>query len=129
MAEAVAPRQRHDEPADVASAAPAARSLARLVRFADLRRIVLAAAVVGLTVFLLSGAVRVGAGNWFGRRMSVRQIWTRFLDYLTELGASPVVVAAVAGAAIVALVAAACALWLALSLEDASSAESDRDAA
>lgn len=85
--------------------------------------------VAGLAVFLLAGSVRIGAGNWIGRRMSIRQVWARFLDYVADLGASPAIVAVVVAAAVIALGAAAYALWLAFDLKDASTSEPSNDAA
>jgi hypothetical protein len=69
--------------------------------------------------FLVTGRLRIGAGNWIGRRMPAREIWSRFLDYLTDHGASGLLILAVTAAANVALVIAALAVWLALALRDA----------
>jgi bacteriorhodopsin len=77
------------------------------------------AIVAGLVVFLALGVVRVEAGGWFGRRMSVRQVWARFLEYLADLGAHPLVVVAIAAAAGMTLLGAAYVLWLSFSLRDA----------
>ena len=71
--------------------------------------------------FLLTGTIRIGAGNWIGRRMPVRVIWSRFLDFLTDRGAAGPLIFLVAAAAIATLVIAAVALWLALGLHDAPS--------
>ena len=68
--------------------------------------------------FLVTGTLRIGAGNWIGRRMPVREIWSRFLEFLTDRGASEPLVLLVTAAAIVSLLVAALALWLALALRD-----------
>jgi hypothetical protein len=69
--------------------------------------------------FLVTGRLRIGAGNWIGRRMPAREIWSRFLEFLTDHGASGPLILIVTAAAIVALVIAALAFWLALALRDA----------
>jgi hypothetical protein len=69
--------------------------------------------------FLVIGRLRIGAGNWIGRRMPAREIWSRFLDFLTDHGASGPLILIVTAAAIAALVIAALAFWLALALRDA----------
>jgi hypothetical protein len=69
--------------------------------------------------FLMTGTLRIGAGNWIGRRMPVREIWSRFVGFLTEHGASGLLILFVTAAAILALLVAALALWLALALRDA----------
>ena len=71
--------------------------------------------------FLVIGRLRIGAGHWIGRRMPAREIWSRFLGFLTDHGASAPLVLFVSAAAIVALVIAAVAFWLALALRDAQS--------
>lgn len=78
-----------------------------------------AGVVLAIVAFLVLGSLRIGAGNWIGRQMPVRDIWMRFLGYLTDQGASAALVMAVAVAAGAALVAAGIALWLALALRDA----------
>jgi hypothetical protein len=77
--------------------------------------------VMALLGFLALGSVRIGAGNWIGRRMPIRDIWSRFLEYLADQGASPVLVVAVTAALAVAAVATGFTLWLALALRDADS--------
>jgi hypothetical protein len=76
--------------------------------------------VGGLAAFLAVGSLRIGAGNWIGLRLPVRQIWARFLGYLADQGASPALVMAVVAAAAITLLGAAWALWLALALRDAT---------
>lgn len=77
------------------------------------------ALVLGTVAFLALGSLRIGAGNRIGRRMPVREIWSNFLAYLADQGASPALVIAVAAAAAIALIAAGIALWLAFGLRDA----------
>ena len=64
--------------------------------------------------FLFAGYVRVGAGHWLGQRLGVRVVWSRF--YLSDHGASPVMVGLVGGAAVLALVGSLVVVWYALSL-------------
>jgi hypothetical protein len=81
--------------------------------------IVWAGSVLATVGFLAFGTLRIGAGNWIGRRMPVRVVWSRFLDFLTDLGASGPLIFLVTAAAVATLVVAAIALWLALGLRDA----------
>jgi hypothetical protein len=74
--------------------------------------------VLAMVGFLAFGTLRIGAGNWIGRRMPVRVIWSRFLEFLTDRGASGPLIFLVAAAAVATLVIAAVALWLALGLRD-----------
>lgn len=95
MADATVSRPRHEEslsaPVDrddgIVAGAPPRRTRPLLILWTAL--------VVLLGAFLLIGSVRIGAGNWIGRRMSVPEIWSRFLDYLADQGASPAIVALV----------------------------------
>jgi hypothetical protein len=83
-------------------------------------------AMVGaIAVFLVFGTVEIGAGNWLGRRLGIPEIWSRFLGYLANQGASPLTVLLVAAAAALSLVTAALVLWLALTLRDQPRAASD----
>jgi hypothetical protein len=75
--------------------------------------------VAALAVFLAFGSVSVGAGNWIGRRMPVREIWARFLSFLADQGASPALIVLVTAAAAIALVTASYVVWLAFALRDA----------
>jgi hypothetical protein len=99
-----------------APAEPVARSFPALPR---LLMVLWAGSVLATVGFLAFGTLRIGAGNWIGRRMPVRVIWSRFLEFLTDLGASGPLIFLVAAAAIAALVLSAGALWLALGLRDA----------
>jgi hypothetical protein len=75
--------------------------------------------VLATAGFLVAGRLRIGAGNWIGRRMPAREIWSRYVDFLTDHGASGTLVFVVTAAAIATLVIAAFAFWLALALKDA----------
>jgi hypothetical protein len=75
--------------------------------------------VVATGGFLVTGRLRIGAGNWIGRRMPAREIWSRFLDFLADHGASGPLIPIVTAAAIASLLIAALAFWLALALRDA----------
>jgi hypothetical protein len=78
-----------------------------------------AGSVLAILGFLAFGSLRIGAGNLIGRRTSVRVIWSRFIDFLTDMGAPGPLIFFVTAAAIAALVLSAIALWLALGLRDA----------
>jgi len=80
-----------------------------------------AGSVLATVGFLVFGTLRIGAGNWIGGRMPIRLIWSRYLNFLTDLGASGPLIFLVAAAAVATLVIAAVALWLALGLHDAPS--------
>jgi hypothetical protein len=75
--------------------------------------------VLGTVAFLALGSLRIGAGNRIGRRMPASEIWSNFLAYLAEQGASAALINAVVAAAAIALIAAGIALWLAFGLRDA----------
>jgi hypothetical protein len=75
--------------------------------------------VLATAGFLVTGRLRIGAGHWIGRRMPAREIWSRFVGFLTDHGASGPVVLLVTAAAVTALVIAALTFWLALGLRDA----------
>jgi hypothetical protein len=60
--------------------------------------------------------------------MSLGQVWSRFLDYLAGLGASPALIVVVAAALGFTLIGAAYALWLAFSLHDAPADRTSDDA-
>ncbi len=75
---------------------------------------------VALLGFLAFGTVRIGAGNWIGSRLPVREIWARFTGYLVDEGAGTMLVAAVTAAAVLAIAGAGLALWVAFGLEDAA---------
>jgi hypothetical protein len=116
----VARGQREDMrtlPAE-APADPTARPFPALPRLLVILWVGSVLATVG---FLAFGTLRIGAGNWIGRRMSIHVVWSRYLDFLTGLGAPGPLIYIVAAAAIAALVLSAVALWLALSLRDAPS--------
>lgn len=101
-----------------APAEPAARSFPALPR---LLMVLWAGSILATVGFLAFGTLRIGAGNWIGRRMPVRVIWSRFVEFLTDRGASGPLIFLVAAAAVATLVIAAVALWLALGLRDGPS--------
>jgi hypothetical protein len=75
--------------------------------------------VVAIAAFLAFGSVRIGAGNWIGLRLPVREVWSRFIDFLVGEVASPALVLVVSAVAAISLIGAGCVLWLAFSLKDA----------
>jgi hypothetical protein len=122
VAEVTVTRAQREESLTVPKEAPAevvAASFPALPR----SLVILWTGFVVVTVgFLVTGRLRIGAGNWIGRRIPAREIWLRFLDFLTDHGASGPLIALVTAAAIAALLISALALWLALALRDAPSA-------
>lgn len=68
--------------------------------------------------FLSLGTVRVEAGNWIGRRLSVVRIWQYFVDFLADKGATAPMIAGVAVVALFAVLSAIYLLWLAFGLQD-----------
>lgn len=121
MADTTLPRPRQDDPLP-RSAPEAVAPLPEAARLRSPRAwlvVLWGAIIVGLAGFLIFGTVRIGVGHWMGRRMPVREIWSRFLGYLSDQGAQPIVVGAVVAAAAMTLVGAGYALWLAFALTDA----------
>ncbi len=119
MADATVARARREEMLTLPVDGPAKGVARRLPALPRSLMILWAALVLATGGFLVIGTLRIGAGNWIGRRMPVREIWSRFLGFLTGLGASGSLVLLVIAAAVVALVVAAVAFWLALALQDA----------
>src|SRR5215212_3818105 len=101
-----------------APAEPVSRSFPVLPRSL---MILWAGIVLATAGFLVAGTLRIGSGNRIGRRMPVREIWSRFHGFLTNLAAPGPLIPLVTALAITTLVLAAVALWLALSLRDARS--------
>ena len=119
MADITVGRAQREETRTLAAGAPAepvARSFPALSR---LLMVLWAGSVLATVGFLAFGTLRVGAGNWIGRRMPVRVIWSRFIEFLTDMGASGPLIFLVAAAAVATLIIAAVALWLALGLRNA----------
>jgi hypothetical protein len=83
--------------------------------------------VLLLAAFLAFGSVRIGAGNWIGRRMPVSQIWAHFLQFLADQGFADWTIVLVAITAIFALVGSAYLLWLAFALPNANHAQPSDD--
>ena len=79
MADLTVARTQREEtrtlPAE-APAEPVARSFPMLPR---LLMVLWAVSVLATVGFLVFGTLRIGAGNWIGRRMPIRLIWSRFL--------------------------------------------------
>lgn len=65
----------------------------------------------GLTWFMFAGSVRVGSGHWTGQRLRVRVIWSRFLDFLADHGASSLLAGLVVLMAVVTLLGSLALLW------------------
>ena len=74
--------------------------------------------VIGTVAFLALGSIQIGAGDWFDQRLHVRDIWSRFLRYLVDQGATPGIIFVVSAGAVITLIGAAYALWLALAVKD-----------
>ena len=118
MADVTVARAQREEMLPLAAERPA-KAAARSFPVLPRSLMILWAGMVLVTGgFLLTGTMRIGAGNWIGRRMPVHEIWSRFLGFLTDLGASGPLILLVTAAAIVSLLVAALAFWLALALRD-----------
>jgi hypothetical protein len=119
VADVTVARAQREEMVRLPAEAPA-DEVARLFPALPRSLIVLwAGLVVATGGFLVTGRLRIGAGNWIGRRMPAREIWSRFLDFLADHGASGPLIPIVTAAAIASLLIAALAFWLALALRDA----------
>lgn len=66
---------------------------------------------LGLAWFVYAGSVRVGAGHWLGQRLRVRVIWARFLDFLADHGANPLMIGLVVLTALLTLLGSLVLLW------------------
>lgn len=126
MAEAAAPRAVREESRLQAEpvARPSVSSVPALSRVLLALWILIVAAVA---VYLVAGTTRVGAGLWIGRHMPVRVIWTDYLRWLAEQGASPLLVAAIVVVTAISLALMAALLWLAFNLRDAPSHVASND--
>lgn len=120
MANAAVPRTRQEDAFERSEEpereAPAGVGLLRQSRILVLLWGLFALGVAG---WLLFGMVRVGAGAWSGRRMRITQIWSRFVAFLGDQGASPVVISLVALAVTVALIGGIWLVWVGMRLPDA----------
>jgi hypothetical protein len=119
VADVTVARAQREEMSTLPAEAPAETVAPSFPALPRLLMILWAGSVLAMVIFITSGTMRLGAGNWIGRRMPVRVIWSRYLDFLSDLGASWPLNFLVAAAAIAALVLSAVALWLALGLRDA----------
>ncbi len=122
MADVTVARDQREEMLTLPAEAPAERVARPFPALPRSLMILWAGLVLATGGFLVIGRLRIGAGNWIGRRMPAREIWARFVDFLADYGASGPLILLVTAAAIAALVIAALALWLALALRDAPSA-------
>ena len=119
MADVTVARAQREEMLTLPAEASAERAIRSFPALPRSLMVLWVGLVLATGSFLVSGRLRIGAGNWIGRRLSALEIWSRFLDFLTDHGASGPLVLIVTAAAIVALVLAALAFWLALALRDA----------
>ena len=119
MAEVTVARAQREEMLTLPAEAPAERVAGSLPALPRSLMILWAGLVLTIGGFLVTGRLRIGAGRSIGRRQSVGEIWSRFLGFLTDHGASGSLILVVTAAAIAALVIAALAFWLALALRDA----------
>ena len=79
MADVSVARAQREEMLPLAAERPA-KAAARSFPVLPCSLMILWAGMVLVTGgFLLTGTMRIGAGNWIGRRMPVHEIWSRFL--------------------------------------------------
>jgi hypothetical protein len=128
VADATVPRTRQEE-ALVLPDESAIEIAVPVSRRPRVLTILWATFAVLIVSFLLFGTVRVEAGNWNGRRMRVTQIWERFVEFLTDQGASAAATAVVTVAAGVALIGGIWLVWLAFGIRDGDSQTPPGDAA
>ena len=119
MADVTVARAQREELRPLPAEAPATTAARPLPALPRSLMILWAGMVLATAGFLVTGRLRIGAGNWIGRRMPAREVWSRYVDFLTDHGASGALVFVVTAAAIATLVIAAIAFWLALALRDA----------
>jgi hypothetical protein len=119
VADVTVARAHREEMLTLPAEAPAERVARPFPALPRSLMILWAGLVLATGGFLAIGRLRIGAGNWIGRRMPAREIWSRFLDFLTDHSASGPLILIVTAAAIAALIIAALAFWLALALRDA----------
>jgi hypothetical protein len=119
VADVTVARARREEMLKLLAEVPAEKAARPFPALPRSLMILWAGLVLATAGFLVTGRLRIGAGNWIGRRLPAREIWSRFLDFLSEHGASGPLILIVTAAAVVTLVIAALALWLALALRDA----------
>jgi hypothetical protein len=117
VADATAPPARRDDAFELAEAATRELPASRLGS-AVWPLVGWAAFAAGLSLFIFFGSVRVESGLWDGRRMRVSRIWSRFVEYLGEQGATPGNIALVSTAVAFALLGSLALVWLALRVSD-----------
>ncbi len=118
MAEATAPGTRSDDAIVLPMETTVGVTAPALLAHKRVRFIIWAGFALFIVGFLSLGTVRVGAGNWIGRRMSIVRIWQHFVDFLADKGAAAPLIAGVAVVALFAVLGAIYLLWLAFGLRD-----------
>ena len=118
MADVTVARTQREELLTLPAEAPAERGARPFPALPRSLMILWAGLVLVTGGFLVAAKLRIGAGHWIGRRLPAREVWSRFLGFLTDHGATGPLILIVSAAAIAALVIAAVALWLALALRD-----------
>jgi len=118
MAEATAPETHADEALVLSLKTASHTASPSLFQHKRLLFALWVAFAIFIVGFLSLGIVRVGAGNWIGRRLSVVRIWKYFLDFLADKGATAPMIAGVAVVALLAALSAIYLLWLAFRLQD-----------
>lgn len=119
MADVTVAQPQREELLTLPAEAPAGRGARPFPTLPRSLMILWAGLVLVTGGFLVAAKLRIGAGHWIGRRLPAREVWSRFLGFLTDHGATGPLILIVTAAAIAALVIAALALWLALALRDA----------
>ena len=118
MAEATAPGTHSDEAIVLSPETTIHATSPALLQHKRMLFVLWAAFALFIAGFLGFGMVRVGAGNWSGRRLSVVRIWQYFVDFLADKGANAPIIATVAIVALFAVLSTIYLLWLAFGLQD-----------
>jgi hypothetical protein len=118
VANAAVPRARREDGFEIPDEAVRNAAIPALPRKTWLLALLWAIIAALLFGYLFFGSVRIGAGNWTGRRMRITQIWPSFVSFLEEQGASAPVISVVALMLAVALIGGIALVWLAMRLQN-----------
>src|SRR5919107_3000915 len=81
VADVTVARAQREEMLTLPAEAPAERVARPFPALPRSLMILWAGLVLATGGFLVIGRLRIGAGNWIGRRMPAREIWSRFVAF------------------------------------------------